>query len=362
MTSILPRNASPFTKAVEEACAVDDILRPALEEIRGIKFHRPLNVTVAPSLVVEYGLGPIAEFFGTIEELIDNGRSWQRLRGTRQAKHLALAWIGYNAISIEDQNAGRRRWHLQHIDMGKLPTAVTEDYLLGKAEYLVGLSGRARTLFFRGFHGYDVRALRWGRSRWSKSIWGDSSGVRINGGEVKWSHGREHAIVGAVDPQLYVGLGIDFLDGDSLTWNSPLMGWSTPGLTWNGVVDADAARAWYLGTQSMYFGLRDSGNNSIGYARCFEVSDISGSEDFDDGSRYLKLSAVVPFGSAPGRIATTVSIVMGGAPKPGIKPAKRWFAPSEIEFPAGELRLLTTSLSIDMMKTCRERITAVLEI
>ncbi len=360
--SLLPSKSTDFEKALEAACDVVDTLGPSIAEIAGIKFHRPLNQTVSPSLVIEYGLGPIAEFFTAIEALIDQGRPWQAIRGTPQAKHLALAWIGYGAISIEDQNAGRRRWHLQTIDMGKLPTAATEDELLANAEYLAGLSNRARTVFFRGFHGYDVRALSFSDSEWGNAIWGDDSGVRINDGEVKWSHGREHAISGTVDPQVYVGLGLDFQNGDSLTWNTPHLTWNTPGLTWDAVIDADAARAWYLARQPIYFSVRDGDGEAIGYARCFDIEDITGSADFDDGARYLSLAAVIPFGSAPNRTAAAVAIVIGAAVAVGSKPAKRWFEPAELTFPGGEIELLVAPLEIDLMKTCRELITAAMEI
>lgn len=360
--SLLPSNSTPFERAIEQACSVVDVTAAPVTEMHGLKYHRPLNVTVAPYLVLEYGLAPIAEFFGTIEELIEQGRPWQRIRGTPRAKHMALAWIGYDAIAIEDQNAGRRRWHLQTIDMGELPTAATEDYRLGKAEYLVGLSNRARTVFFRGFHGYDVRGLSFGKSVWGNAIWGDDSGVRINGGSVKWSHGREHRIAGTIDPQVYVDLGLDFQDGDSLTWNAPLITWETPGIAWNAVTDADAARAWYVTRQTIYFAIRNAAGQAIGYARCFDVSDITGTEDFDDGSRYLKLAAVIPFESAAGQIAKSVGIVIGATAAAGVKPAKRWFAPSELVFPAGETELFAAPLEIDLMKTCRELITAVVEI
>ena len=360
--SLLPSNATPYQRAIEQACSIVDLADAPVAEMHGIKYRRPLNATIAPHLVLEYGLSPIAEFFGTIEELIDEGRPWQAIRGTPRAKHLALAWIGYDAITIEDQNAGRRRWHLQTIDMGKLPAAVTEDYLLGKAEYLVGLSNRARTVFFRGFHGYDVRALSFGKSTWGNAIWGDSSGVRINGGDVKWSHGRVHGVTGTIDPQVYVDLGLDFQDGDGLTWNSPLITWETPGIAWNAVTDADAVRAWYIARQAVYFAIRDAAGDPIGYARCFDVADITGTEDFDDGSRYLKLAAVIPFGSAPGRIAASIAITIGATAAAGVKPAKRWFAPNELVFPAGETELFAAPLAIDLMKTCRELITVVMEI
>jgi len=361
-TTLLPPNSTVFEQAVETANDIQILLGSEFEKIRGQKYQRPLNPLIAPYLVQEYGLAPIADYFGTVEELIDDGRAWQKIRGTILATEVALAWIGYEAILVEDQNAGRRRWHLYQIDMGKLPTAATEDKLLADAEYLADLSDRARSVFFRGFHGYDVRPMVWGRSRWGNSIWGDSSGIRINGGTVKWSHGRDHAITGTVDPQAYVRLGIDFLNGDQISWNTPLVSWNTPGITWNAVTDADAARSWYLAKQSIYFAIRDAAGDPIGYARCFDVSDVTGTENFDEGARYLKLAAIIPFNSADGAIAASVGVVIGAVPAAGVKAAKRWFAPQQLVFADGEIELISAALSMDMMKTCRERITAVVEI
>lgn len=360
--SILPSSSTDFERTLEEACDVVDILRPAIAEIAGIKFHRPLNPSVAPSLVIEYGLGPIAEFFDAIEELIDQGRPWQAIRGTPHAKHLALAWIGYDAISIEDQNPGRRRWHLQTIHMGELPTAQTEDERLAKAEYLVDLSNRARTVFFRGYHGYDVRALRFGKSTWGNAIWGDSSGVRINGGEVKWSHGRTHAITGKISSTFYATLGINFVNGDQPTWNSQAITWETPGISWDGVTDADAVRAWFVQRQRIFFDLRDQSGLTVGYARCFDLTEITGTAGYTNGKRYMRAAAVVPFGASPGAVVASVGIVTGGVLAAGAKAGRRWFAPEELTFSAGKLELISNPLAIDLMKTCRELITVVMEI
>ena len=246
--------------------------------------------------------------------------------------------------------------------MGELPTAATEDYRLGKSEYLVGLSNRARTLFFRGFHGYDVRALQFGKSTWGNAIWGDSSGVRINGGEVKWSHGRSHAISGKIASAFYVGLGINFANGDQLTWNSPNITWETPGITWNGVTDANAVRAWFVRRQQIFFDLRDQVGATLGYARCFDLADITGKPGYTDGKRYLRAAAVVPFGVSPGAVVASVGIVIGGTATSGAKPGRRWFAPDELTFSAGKLEILARPLAVYLMKTCRELITVVMEI
>ncbi len=193
VVSLLPSNSTAFELALEEATDIASEIGPAIDAIHGLKYARPLNITVAPWLVNEYGLGPISDFFDTVEGLIDEGRVWQRLRGTPQAISTSLSWIDYDDIDIQDQVRGRRRWHLYQIQMGELP-GVDEFQRLTNAEYLAGLSDPARSYFWRGYFGYDVRGHVYGRSRWGRSIWGDSSGVRIAGGKVKWSHGRTHEL------------------------------------------------------------------------------------------------------------------------------------------------------------------------
>lgn len=207
-TTVLPSDSTTvFEYTVEQATDIVDEIAPAIQEIHGIKYARPLNVTFAPWLVYEYGLGPISQFFGTAEDTIDEGRPWQRLRGTPAAVTTALGWLDYDAIDIEDQLRGRRRWHLYQMDMGELPGADEVNRLMN-AEYLAGLSDPARSYFWRGYHGYDVRGHVHGRSRWGRSMWGDSSGVRLPGGKTKWSHGRSHTAAASGDETDIENLGI----------------------------------------------------------------------------------------------------------------------------------------------------------
>jgi len=63
-TTVLPSDSTTvFERTVEQATDFIDEIAPAIASIAGIKYARPLNVTVAPWLVYEYGLGPISGFF-----------------------------------------------------------------------------------------------------------------------------------------------------------------------------------------------------------------------------------------------------------------------------------------------------------
>ncbi len=360
--SILPSNATEFEKALEEACDFEAILAGPIANIHGLKYQRPLVSGFGPWVAQEYGLGPIADFFDTVEDLIDVGRSWQRIRGTPLAVETALGWISYDAILIEDQVTGRRRWHVYQIGMGRLPTSpALEVKELTDAEYLAGVSDPARSEFARGYHGYDVRGLVWGNGQWGNTLWGDDSGVRLDGGNVKWSHGRAHLVSGAILSAAYVTLGIDYENGDVLTWEAPIT-WETPGVTWEQVTDATALKAWSVSQLDMVLGCFDGSGNPVGYANVLvSLEDITGSPGYDDGSTYLKAFVVIPWGSSTQTSVASVSLMTGFEIAAGVKPAKQWYAPAQIDAGAA-VTLFSGALAIDLMATIREQIEIVVSI
>lgn len=352
VASLLPSNSTAFELALEEATDIASEIGPSIDAIHGLKYARPLNITVAPWLVNEYGLGPISDFFDTVEDLIDEGRVWQRLRGTPQAITTSLSWIDYDDIEIQDQVRGRRRWHLYQIQMGELP-GVDEIQRLTNAEYLAGLSDPARSFFWRGYYGYDVRGHVYGRSRWGRSIWGDSSGVRIAGGKVKWSHGRTHEVDADAEAGVAAALGVEFTDGDDVTWLGSLT-WAAPGLTWGGVTDARVLKSWLMMQKSAHIGLYDADGDPIGYARVVRaVQDIT---DYGDGEDTVVLAydATIGFGVASGEVASA-AVVFGGIAQ-GVAPFKTWLDPDQIDFPDGEVRVGESPISFTFLETVRERI------
>lgn len=351
-TTLMPSNKTDFEVSLEEATDIADVVGPSIDDIHGLKYARPLNITVAPWLVYEYGLGPISNFFDTIEDLIDEGRVWQKIRGTPLAITTSLSWIDYDTITIEDQVTGRRRWHLYQIEMGELPGA-DEIARLTNAEYLAGLSDPARSFFWRGYFGYDVRGHVWGRSTWGRSIWGDSSGVRIADGKVKWSHGRTHTINATAEAGKAATLGVEFTDGEDVTWLESLT-WGAPGLTWDGVSDARLLKSWLMLQKSAHIGLFDALGDAIGYARVVRaVNDLTDYEDLND-TVVLAYDATVGFGIASGDVAS-VAVVFGGVAD-GVAPFKTWLDPDQIDFPGGEVRVGGSALSFTFLETVRERI------
>lgn len=355
---LLPGNRT----VIEEALAVSTDPAPGLlvniEALRGFRYQRPLIASVAPWLVQEYGLGPISQFFDTVEALIDEGRPWQRLRGTPAAIATALGWIGYGAISLEDQLQRRRRWHLYQIGMGKLPGAA-ELTTLNNAEYLAGLSDPARSEFFRGWHGYDVRGLTWGNSRYGRALWGDASGVRLTGGKVKWSHGRSHTIVASAVISDWSIFGLDpALETGDGAWSNTLA-WSTPGLGWGGIADVRALKTWLLLQKSAHIGFYDAGGAPIGFARVIrEPKDVSGASP----SIKLAFEVQTRFGDGAGATAASVAVVLDLPVVDGVKPYAAWLKPADVDLTTSPIRLGETAWAHTFQKTVRELITITLTI
>lgn len=385
--TLLPPNNTLFELALEEALDEETILAPSVAEMKGIKYARPLNATVAPWLVQEYGLGPISQFFGegagviplssdgtdilttdgegidlyvsgdsSIETLIDDGREWQRIRGTPAAIEMALNWILYTDVAILDQVLGRRRWHLYQIGMQELP-GEEEAYRLASAEYLAGVSDSTRSFFWRGFHGYDVRGHIWGRSRYGASIWGDSSGVRINGGRTKWSHGRQHELEFVAGSADQADLGLTYEDGDELTWQTDLT-WDAPGLAWDGIENAVELKVWLISAMPAYLALYAPANALIGYIKILKDPIITIVGD-DIVANY---KASTDFGNGYGATVDRIALSFHGANVDAVKPFKKWLLPSQVEFQDPEVAIGPTQIAIPLAQTIREFFTIELRI
>lgn len=351
-TSIRAPNSTLLELALEETFDLDGIIGPALETARAIMYQRPIVEGFQTALTFEYGLGIIDEFFETTEDLIDAGRPWLKIRGTPLAITWALGWIGYDDITIEHQVRGRRRWHLYQIGMGELP-GPTEVERLTNAEYLAGVSDRARSLFWRGYFGYDVRGLVWGRKRWGRSIWGDSSGVRLPGGYTKWSFGRTWEISATAAVGDDILLGVDYEDGDPLSWPEG-MTWSTPGISWAGVTDAAALKAWLMAQKSTHVAVYDGDDEVLGYAKVLRPIVDRTDGGTPAGKAEVEYEVSILPGKASGVVAS-VALVFGGSVISG-KPFRPWLNPDEIEFPGGAIVVAKTELDFNLLLTVRESI------
>lgn len=361
---LLPTNATPFERAISEATDVFDRLDAAgMAGMRGFKYAST-PAAFFPFLVYEYGLGEISAYHASYADLIAEGVDWQRERGTPAALARALGWIDYDDIDLVDSYPSRRFWARYQIGMGALPPDGEEDPVLYDAEYLAGLSDPARSRFFRGFHGYDVRALQWGDGAWGDTIWGDDSGVTMPNGRTKWSHGRDHAGDVTLTADQKVALGLAYSDGDDIGWSN--LPWSAPGVTWDGVTDAAALRAWIIENTPAYVGFFDADGDPIGYRRAISVSDVTDQHDPVEDTSYVAVECRTDFGEGFGSVAASARVLFHARPTDLTKPGRLWLAPGEVEIdPAMDPDETTTdavALSIEFGRTIREHVTITVEV
>lgn len=353
--SLLPANQTPFEVSLEEACDFTELVSDGITEIAGIKYDRPLNTTVAPWLVYEYGLGPISAFFDNPENLIDQGRAWQKKRGTPSAVKQALSWVGCdpNDIAIEDAVRGRRRWHLWQMNMGRVPDD-TEIAHLTAVEYLAGLSDPARAELFRAFYGYDIRGLGWSNKRWGRSMWGDSSGVRLPGGVTKWSFGRTHSINAAAAPGAAVALNVNYANGDPVHWYDPYT-WETPGIGWGGVLNAGRLKSHLMRQKKAYIRFKTASGQVIGLSRVVktprEIAINLVAQTCD--VRYI---VSTQFGDGEGAVAASAELVFGYTPDEGVAPGLLWVDASQNTATSGEIVAASAAFSHRFLATVRETI------
>ena len=350
--SLLPASSTDFERALEAATHPPADISSAITAVHGLKYRRPIADGFSQFLLHEYGLGNIAGYFNSEEQAIDQGRAWQRIRGTPLAASTALSWIGYNAPQILDQNAKRRRWHLYQIAMGAVP-GDDEVGRLTDAEFLAGLSDRARSFFWRGFHDYDVRGLTLGKHKWGRSIVGDSSGVRI-GGKTKWSHGKATSVAITATASERNALRVNFTTGQVVTWNSGLS-WNAPGLTWSGISNAAKVKAWAMLQKAAFVAFYDAAGIVIGYARVV-MAPTDATPAGNTNNATIRYVVRTGFGNGDGKVAAKAALVFG-CEAVGVPVATQWLEPAQAAFPAGQIKVGDATAAISFQKTVRQLVT-----
>lgn len=359
---LLPSNSTPFEKGMSIGFDRETVLGPSIESIRSAKLiDRP--VALQPWLIIEYGLGEISRFFGDKLELIDQGIPWQRLKGTPSAISKALKWVGYDLpgypSTLHDAESDRRLWNLFQIEMGAVPGRPDEeDPALYDVEYLVDRSSPARSKMWRGFEVYDIRALKWSGSRFGSVLWGDYSGVPMPGGRVRWSHGIDHSDTVSLTNEQRAAVALGYNNGDVLGWSS--VPWEAPGVTWDGITNAAALRAFVLSQNPAYIGFYDSDGNVIGYRRCYSIKDVTESVGGAEGASYISFCARTDFGDGYGEEATQVAVIFNARPTDTARPGKLWLGEGELAIKAGINPALSMTsmvpISIAFKRTVRENV------
>lgn len=318
-----PSNATDYELAVNDGVAFDPSLKTAVASIYGFKQAATLIDSTEPFIIWELGLGGIEPFFATAELAIAAGVPWTRMKGTPGAIVTSFAWIDYDTITIDDNRVRRRCWGRGQVDMGEMPIP-NEMTRLNDAEFLADLSLPARSVFFRGYYGWNIPAAETSYQKTSQSIIGDSSGTRIDGNGVKWSHGREHVV-----SSVATGLFESVFDFDPLT-EKPGWGkypWSTAGLSWTSIANPGAFKSSVLEGEMVYIRFTDANRDVIGYALANKVI----TKTFPDTDHVdVTYEFRTDFGDGDEKQCAFVKLVFLAEPAIGVKPYKKWLSEAEI--------------------------------
>ncbi|MBB4042011.1 hypothetical protein GGR34_003696 [Microvirga flocculans] len=365
---LLPTTYVPLEKGLSLGSDSYTTVDPNVTAMRGIKIVNP-PPSFLPFLVYEYGLGELTPYVPNLYELIEEGIDWQRVRGTRAAVAKALGWLGY-AAGIEEFSVSRQHWNYFQL---ALTSIVEGDANLHRIEGVTGLSVPLRSVFWRAFAGYDVRAMEYGRGRWGSKLWGSYSGRRVAPGQAKWSFGRRTDIAHAMQPSELQALGVWIAPaGAALTWGAfpwTSVPWTASGALARSVAMLEATMALIAGKPAWAVFLNAAGE-VIGYRRArarWPVAQAINGIYRVNSTRYaikpeaatiLYLEAMTGFGDGFGTTATEVGFILGSQPAAGSPAGALWLPPGGLAEP-GPI-VARRSITIPFQRTVRERICAVL--
>lgn len=363
--NLLPRNATALEKALAE---VDDPFATLVDEFNSI-FSADVtpSPSVLPYLIWEYGLGELSPYIPNLYALVEDGIRWQRVRGTPAAAYKAVGWLGYSG-SLEYEPVRHRRWNRFQLGLTRIRDAEAPD--LARLEGVSQLSAPARSLFRRGFHGYDVRAAETSYQRLSGAIVGDHSGVRFGGGAVQWSFGRTHEVEHVLSQAELIALGAWVLPIESdywvdldILWVDADYLWATPGVQARRDTIVEAITA-----APIYLVFRDAGGEVIGYARATArpvAAAASGPYSFGGGHwitgtdtpTNVLVFARTGFGHGAGFDAESVSVLFGPTLGSGVGPGQSWVEPGGL---SGGVETVPDELSIQFGSTVRDHVQVML--
>lgn len=377
-TSLLPKNGTPFETALSKGADYNVNLDAVVSSLPGLKLLNP-PASCLPFLVYEYGLGELTPFVPNLYDLIREGIAWQRVRGTPTAMARGLGWLGYSA-RIEEAAVRWRWWNHFQLELDRVRDDEAD---LPRIDGIAGLSVPLRSDFWRGFAGYDVRAAEGDYSRWDGSAWEDDSGVRLPGGEAKWSFGRRFEFTHEVTAEDLGALGIPDpwaleVDGEPLTLNGELLRfvpagggsprWGGPWLAqpWasSEVASAAAGMLAATGDGPAWAVFKDAAGQVLFYRRCRVRRGVVPSPTGVyriEGARYapatsaprlLYLEALTAFGEGYGSTAASVGFILSAAPAATFKPGVQHLPPGGL-MPAGPI-INEQPLALEFGRTTRD--------
>jgi len=362
-SNLLPLNAYPWEKAMADAMDGSALATPSIDAITGTKIASP-PPSFLPFLVYEYGLGELTPYVPNLYQLIREGIRWQRIRGTLSAVDLGLEWLGYSA-EVEEESTLRRFWNMFQLHLDR----VRDEYAdLDRISGVARLSVPRRSVFWRGFHGFDVRPLTWSEKSWSESHFSEYSGVRVVEGGPLWSFGRIHEIDLSLSQSELEAVGAWLPPvGEEYVWADMDFAWQDTETSW--LDDAATIRSEAMASsifgQSIWLALIDADDGVIGYRRLrFKryVSQEEGGVYSFGGVRYspsteitsaIHLEAMTDFGNGNGNEVYAAALLVGAALDEGVPPGSAWVTESTMV--AGTVSG-KTEMPIALGESIRERI------
>ncbi|MDG3575973.1 hypothetical protein P7F60_06230 [Rhizobium sp. YJ-22] len=172
MSGLLVSGQPPATRAIAEANDSFGRLAEALDLVPQI------GRTVMPDgwmpwLLRNAGLQAMMPYVDWAT-LWDKGPAWLTLRGTPAASVEALSWVGWS-IRFEDGEIGSALYDRYHIHLDRVPWRAELERLIAVELF----AKSSDSIFFRLVHGYDIRPVRGGMSRFGGAIFGRFSGIDV---------------------------------------------------------------------------------------------------------------------------------------------------------------------------------------
>ncbi|KZN66837.1 phage tail protein [Pseudoalteromonas luteoviolacea] len=185
--ALLPYNHSDLQAAVVEHGQLEAVLGEGVQLLRGFKSHP--KQSLLPWLIWEYGLGALVPYLDDLDQVLQQGLAWQRIRGTKKSLEMAFDWLGFSISDVEESKSYRHFYRYQ-CHLNQLPDLNDVERMAQLAE----LSAPARSELVRVTYNLDLRELKLSASGFG-TLLSDHSGYRHrlkNGKLLRISTRREH--------------------------------------------------------------------------------------------------------------------------------------------------------------------------
>lgn len=366
---LLPSSHTKWEGTVARSSDFELRVDNAIDALKTFKYSPPASLL--DFLIHEKGLSALTHYVDNKYQLWLEGEDYLAQRGTVAAIETGLAWLGKSS-AVEEASPLRRFWNMFQLALNDLET---DPAALEKVEGIVRHATPTRSMFWRGFHGFDVRPLTFGEGNYGDHHYGEYSGVRISENGALWSFGRQYEFALAPTEVELTALGVWIApagDVQSLGWGD--FSWADANASW--ADDGEEVRARLitnaLKPRMSHIEFRDDADQVIGYRRLkscqFVEFDANGPVEIDgikykysvDPTRRILFEAMTDFGDGLGSTVATARIVFDGQAKAGIALGKRFLLPAEIENQTSPFA--HQPVAIEFAQTVREKVRFLLTI